>query len=173
MLGRGRKRQAESSRVLDVTASMQGSLAFKEPVSLRISGRFQGTLETQGDLTVGEKAVVLADITGESITIAGRVSGKIIAKKSLKVVAPAVVQGEIWTPHLVVEDGSRIEGTIQMPPSEAGWMSLSDVAGYLEVERGLLEEWAREGKIPAVKQAEEWQFEKDKIDEWVAAQKSS
>ena len=50
VLGRGgRAKETESqSRVLDVTASMEGSLVFQEPVVLRISGRFDGTLETRG-----------------------------------------------------------------------------------------------------------------------------
>jgi excisionase family DNA binding protein len=139
---------------------------------LRISGPFKGTLETQGDLAIGEKAQVEADITGEAITIAGQVTGKIAAKKSLRVMAPAVIQGEISTPRLVVEEGARIEGTIRMS-SEAGRMSLSEVAEYLEVEQGLLSTWVRDGKIPATKQGDEWRFDKSKIDEWVASQKSS
>ena len=93
VLGRGRGKETEpQERILDVTASMQGSLVFREPVSLRISGRFEGTLETQCELTVGESAQVRADITGDSITIAGRVEGKIIAKRSLKLAAPAAVK---------------------------------------------------------------------------------
>ncbi|MBI1952985.1 MAG: polymer-forming cytoskeletal protein [Candidatus Omnitrophica bacterium] len=173
MLGMNRRRSSRQGQdVLDVTASMQGTLVFKEPVSLRISGPFKGTLETRGDLTVGEKAQVEADITGESITIAGRVTGKIAAKKSLRVAAPAMIRGEITTPRLVVEEGARIEGTIRMS-SEADRMTLGEVAEYLEVEQGVLSNWVRDGKIPATKQGDEWRFDKSQIDEWVASQKSS
>ncbi|MBI3318839.1 MAG: helix-turn-helix domain-containing protein, partial [Candidatus Omnitrophica bacterium] len=48
-----------------------------------------------------------------------------------------------------------------------------EVAGYLEVEARLVEEWAREGKIPSLQEKGQWRFDKAKIDDWVAAQKSS
>ena len=56
VLGRNRGKEPEPSKVLDVTASMEGSLIFQEPVVLRISGRFEGTLTTRGELTVGQLA---------------------------------------------------------------------------------------------------------------------
>ena len=38
-----RKRLEE--RVMDLDANMQGTLSFKEPVNLRINGKFEGNLE--------------------------------------------------------------------------------------------------------------------------------
>lgn len=172
ILGRGKGREPEPSRVLDVAASMQGSLVFQEPVNLRISGRFEGTLETRGELTVGEKAQVRADITGESITVAGRVEGKVIAKRFLKLIPPAVVIGEVSTPVLQVEPGALLQGAVRM--SEKGqWLSLQEVAEYLEMEGRVVEQWALEGKIPAMQEAGQWQFDRVKIDEWVVSHKSS
>lgn len=162
----------EEPRVLDVTASMEGSLIFQEPVLLRINGRFEGTLETRGELTIGEEATVSADITGEAITIAGRVTGKVVAKRSLRVIPPARVHGEIWTPVFEVEPGASIEGVLHME-EEGNWMTATEVAEYLEVEARLVEQWARDGKLAAVEKAGQWQFDKAKIDEWVASQKSS
>ncbi len=53
-------------KILDVDAAMQGTLKFKEPVNLRINGRFEGTLEIKGNLTIGQTAIVLADIIGDT-----------------------------------------------------------------------------------------------------------
>ena len=171
-IGKGKKVEESAPRILDVTANMQGSLVFQEPVSLQISGRFEGTLETRGDLTIGEKAVVQAEITGEVITIAGLVTGRVVAKRSLKVVPPGMLRGDVWTPVLQVEPGARLEGAIHMA-EEGAWMTPEEVAEYLEVDIRLLEQWARERKIPAVLEGSQWRFEKVKIDEWVAAQKNS
>jgi len=182
ILGRSKQKASVSEpKWLDVNASMQGSLVFQEPVALRINGRFEGSLETRGSLTVGERAVVQADITGEQITIEGRVTGKVVAKQSLKLVPPAVLTGEIWTPVLQVEPGARLEGAVHMAPppegggvvDEAGGMTSEEVAEYLEIEVRLVEIWAREGKIPGFQKEGQWRFEKAKIDGWVAAQKSS
>ena len=173
ILGKAKRTsEEEKPKILDVTASMQGSLIFQEPVALRISGRFEGTLQTRGDLTIGERAVIQADITGEAITIAGTVNGKIVAKRSLKVIPPAVVKGEIWTPVLEVEAGARLDGTLQMPGA-GPWLTAPEVAEYLEVEVRLVEQWAREGTLPSAREQDQWRFEKTKIDEWVATQKSS
>ena len=62
-------------KVLDVNASMQGTLRFDDPVNLRISGNFEGTLDTKGKLMVGDKAIIKANITGEYVSIAGDVTG--------------------------------------------------------------------------------------------------
>ncbi|MCM8811983.1 MAG: polymer-forming cytoskeletal protein [Candidatus Omnitrophica bacterium] len=174
IMGKGKGKPAPESgdRVLDVTASMQGSLVFQEPVSLRISGRFQGTLQTRGSLTIGDEAVVQADITGEEVIVAGRVNGKLIAKNSLRLVPPALVTGEVWTPVLEVEQGARLDGEIHMAETQQN-MSLDEVAEYLEVESRLLEQWAREGKIPGSQEQGRWWFDRTKIDQWVASQKSS
>lgn len=174
-LGKGKRRQDAQPRELDVPASMEGSMVFQEPVQLKISGRFQGTLKTLGSLTIGEKAQVDAEIHGEVITIAGTVRGKITAKQSLQVVPPAVVQGEIWTPDLTVASGARIEGTLHMTEgSSADWLSLREVADYLEVERSLAEQWVKEGRLTGgVQEAGQWRFRKSEIDEWIATQKSS
>ena len=169
---RGRKVAEQQSRILDVTASMEGSLVFQEPVQLRISGRFQGTLQTRGELTIGEAAQVRADITGDAIQIAGRVEGKIVAKRSLRLTPPAVVQGEVWTPVLQVEPGAQIEGTLHMG-AQGSSMSMNEVAEYLEVEPRLVEQWAREGRLPAAQEAGQWKFEKSAVDHWVETQKSS
>ncbi len=42
----------EQKKILDVDASMQGSLTFRDPVNLRIHGKFEGSLDTKGQLTV-------------------------------------------------------------------------------------------------------------------------
>ncbi len=175
ILSRKQKTTDPGNRVLDVTASMQGSLVFQEPVSLRISGRFEGTLETRGDLTVAETANVRADVTGEQITVAGHVTGKVVAKQSLRLARTAVLTGEIWTPVLETEAGARIEGAVHIAQADdsADGMSAQEVAEYLEMDVRLLEQWAREGKIPSARKGDPWRFERAKIDEWVAAQRNS
>lgn len=181
MLGRprqGRKSAAEApaDRGLEVTAAMQGTLAFKDPVNLRISGRFDGTLDTLGSLTIGERAQVQAQITGETIVIAGRVDGKIVARRHLTLLAGARVTGEIWTPRLVVEDGASLEGTCRMREAAgegaSTWLTPEEVAQYLEVEPAVVHQWATQGRIPAVRDGDAWRFEKAQLDHWIATERA-
>jgi len=177
MMGKRDKRNQEAERVLDVDAAMQGSLIFKDPVNLKINGRFEGTLNTKGNLMVGEHSVVDANITGESIVVAGKVNGNIIASKELKLISPACVVGDISSPLLSVAEGAVFEGNCKMLATgevagrRSNLMSPGEVAKYLEIEPSLVSEWANLGKLPAVKDGETFKFDRVRIDEWVAAGK--
>ena len=102
---KGRSEEAEvqqpvKEKILDVDASMQGSMTFRDPVNLRINGKFEGSLDTKGSLTVGENAEVHANINGENITISGKVYGNVNATSSLNLTRSAYLQGDISTPSL-------------------------------------------------------------------------
>jgi excisionase family DNA binding protein len=174
MIGK-RDRKNEGERILDVAASMQGSLVFKDPVNLRINGRFEGTLITKGNLMIGEHAVVNADITGESIIIAGKVNGNVTASKELKLIAPACVVGDIRTPLLSIAEAAIFEGRSSMiakprqeEPFRTTMMTAEELAKYLEVDLGVVSEWANSGKLPGMKEGDLWRFDRSRIDEWVA-----
>ena len=170
MTGRDKKHGAE--KVLDVDASMQGTLIFKDYVNLKINGTFEGILNTKGSLMIGEQAVVNADITGESITIAGKVNGNITALKDLKLISPARVIGDIRTPLLSIAEGAIFDGTSRMLSKadrlSNNAMTPDDLAKYLEVETNLVYEWANSGRLPGTKDGSAWRFERAKIDEWIA-----
>jgi excisionase family DNA binding protein len=104
-------------KILDVTASMQGQISFKDTVNLHIQGTFEGTLQTKGQLTVGKSAQVNADIEGDTITIAGKVAGTIVARELLKVTSTGECVGEIQTAKLSVEEGGILHGHCEMIPT--------------------------------------------------------
>lgn len=167
-----KKREELEEKILDVDASMQGSITFKDPVNLRINGSFEGKLDTRGNLTIGENAKVRATIHGDRIVIAGKVKGDVTATESLSLVAPAVVEGNISTPRLGIAEGSILEGQVAMLGVKEGdaldvSLTLKDVAQYLEVEARVVEEWARDRKIPAQQENGEWIFKKSSVDQWI------
>ncbi len=174
----GRKPKMPEEKILDVDASMQGTMVFKDPVNLKINGRFDGTLNTRGTLVIGPSAVISANIEGDEITIAGSVTGNITAKVKLKIIAPARIKGDIYTPQLSISEGALFDGRCQMAksahPVQAAYpktLSLNEVAEYLEVKPSVIEEWATQGRIPATKDQNMWKFEKMIIDEWVLKEK--
>jgi len=173
--------EAHEDKILDVTASMTGTLAFKDPVNLRINGSFEGALDTKGTLTIGENAVIKANIIGEIIVVAGRVSGDITATKSLEIVPPALVLGNITTPIIGIKSGAILEGRLRMTSglrkeskaaveesSASKEFSLEEVAIYLEVEPNVVEEWAKKGRMPSRRLQDKWVFDKAQVDKWVA-----
>jgi excisionase family DNA binding protein len=177
MMGK-KDKKGDFDRVLDVDASMQGSLVFKDPVNLRINGRFEGTLNTKGNLMIGENAVVNADIVGESVMIAGKVNGNINATKDLKLISPGRVVGDIKTPLLSIAEGAVFEGNSRMlvgarsqDGSKPSMMNPDELAKYLEIDSALVFEWANSGKLPGIKEGNTWKFDRNRIEEWVATEK--
>lgn len=155
-------------KVLDVDASMQGSLVFKDPVNLRINGKFEGNLETKGNLTVGQTAVVVADIVGDNIIIGGRVKGKVIAKERLTLLPTSVVEGDIFPAKLNITEGAILEGNCSMLHD---FLNAEELARYLEVDLNSIMDWANSGKMPGNKEGSEWRFERKAIDSWVSSGK--
>ena len=173
-----KKREEVEEKILDVDASMQGTIAFKDPVNLRINGSFEGKLDVRGNLTIGENAKVKAAIHGDKIIVAGKVTGDIQSTQSVALIAPAVVQGNITTPRLSVGEGAILEGQVSMlnvRSSEDALdvvMTLRDVAQYLEVEAKVVEEWANRKKIPARFENGDWTFTKGAVDRWIQEENS-
>ena len=161
------KRETED-KLIEISADMHGSLSFKDQVSLRINGKFTGTLEARGTLTIGDAATVDAHITGENIVIAGKVRGDVTAKKMLVLMPTAVLSGNISTPKLNVVEGAIFQGKCQMLDEH---LDVEEVAKYLEIESTAIVELASSGKIPAAKTGSSWRFERAKSDAWAASEK--
>lgn len=175
---RREKGKPVEEKILDVDASMQGTLSFRDPVNLKINGKFEGTLDTRGSLTIGENATVQASIKGESITIAGKVTGNIMAQEILRILATGEVIGDIKTPVLEMREGAILQGNCQMgkggrvpPAGTRELLTAEELARYLEVETSSVLEWAERGKIPGVREGNFWKFDRAKIDEWVSNEK--
>lgn len=160
------KHRQQEEKIIDVDAAMSGSLAFRDPVNLRINGRFEGTLEVKGSLVIGQNAVVNAHIIGDEIVIAGRLKGELLAKQKLILLPTAVVEVKARTAKLIINEGAVFEGTCHMLRDH---FSIDELAKYLEVELASITEWASAGKVPAIKDGESWKFERQAIDEWLAA----
>ncbi len=165
-------------KILDVDATMQGTLTFRDPVNLRINGSFEGTLDTKGNLTIGEQAVVRANIKGEEIVVAGRVYGDIAAERQLSLLPPASVTGNITTPRLRVVEGAFLDGECRMQNTQGDQktspkklLSADELARYLEVDPSMIFEWANNGKLPGIKDNNNWKFDREQVDEWVASGK--
>lgn len=155
-------------KILDVDAAMQGSLNFKDPVNLRINGKFQGTLETKGNLTIGPAADVQADIAGDNVIVGGKVRGRITAKERLTLLPTAVVEGDIYPARLNVAEGAVLKGKCLMLHD---FLNAEELARYLEVDLKSVMEWANSGKVPGHREGSEWRFERKAIDSWVATGK--
>ena len=153
-------------KILDVSASMQGSLVFSDPVNLRINGKFNGNLTTRGNLIIGESADVDADIIGESITISGVVRGNIKATRMIIMTNTAQVNGDIETGKFSIEEGAVFNGHCKMSHQK---LSLAELSSYLAVEEDKIKEWVSNGKIPVEKEGGKLLFDRRQVEAWIGS----
>jgi cytoskeletal protein CcmA (bactofilin family) len=93
-------------------SEFDGKLTFEGTV--RIDGKFTGTIVTSDVLVVGEGAQISAEITCGTIIVHGEVNGNIRAKSLVEFHQPARVRGNVETPSLMIEKGVIFEGQCKM-----------------------------------------------------------
>jgi cytoskeletal protein CcmA (bactofilin family) len=102
-------------------ASIEGTVTGSEPVM--IEGHVKGTINLTGELRIGTQARVEATVHARNVTIEGKVNGDISADERVELVASASVDGNIKAPKIVVAEGARFRGNVDMgsakPNSEA------------------------------------------------------
>lgn len=82
--------------------------------NVRVDGTIKGDIVAQGNLTVGEHGTIQGQLTGEVVSIGGKVEGTVNAKEKLVLEAKAVLKGDLVTKILVVEAGAMFEGKSAM-----------------------------------------------------------
>lgn len=104
-----RKRPAAVTTFLGADAAVEGTLSFQGTVRLdgRVNGRIEGA---GGTVIVGERAVVDADIDVDVAVVMGRVNGCIQARDRIDVLAPGVVNGDIYAPTISIDSGATFNG---------------------------------------------------------------
>jgi cytoskeletal protein CcmA (bactofilin family) len=93
-------------------SEFEGKLTFEGTV--RIDGKFTGTIVTNDVLVVGEGAKVAAEITCGTIIVHGEISGNVKARSLVELHHPARMRGNVETPVLMVEKGVVFEGQTKM-----------------------------------------------------------
>ena len=82
--------------------------------NVRVDGIVKGDITAQGNLTVGEHGSIQGQLTGETVSIGGKVDGTVNAKEKLVLETKAVLKGDLITKILVVEAGAIFEGKSSM-----------------------------------------------------------
>ena len=106
------KEAEKVNTVLSDTTSFNGIMKFK--TSLKINGKFNGEIISEGFLIVGERATVKANIKADSVVIAGEVKGNVEARERLELLSTGKLYGNIKTKKLKMADGVIFEGKCEM-----------------------------------------------------------
>jgi cytoskeletal protein CcmA (bactofilin family) len=92
--------------------TVRGQVSGKQ--DLVVQGRIEGHVSLDSQLTVEESASIEADVEATVATVRGEVRGPIVAARSMVLEATAKVAGKLRAPSIVIEDGARFSGEIEM-----------------------------------------------------------
>jgi cytoskeletal protein CcmA (bactofilin family) len=79
---------------------------------LELAGRFEGVVNVQGTVVIGDRAEVDADITASTIVVGGKVRGNLSAAGRVEILPQGVLTGNLKGGSVAAADGASVKGEI-------------------------------------------------------------
>ena len=99
--------------VIVSTVKIKGEVQSEE--DLVVDGLIEGTvLLKNNELVVGSSGRVHADVKAKSVKVDGELHGDVDAGERIVITANGVMRGNIQAPRVILEDGSKFKGSIDM-----------------------------------------------------------
>jgi len=92
--------------------TIEGTVTGSE--MLTVDGTVRGKINVTADLRVGAKARVEASVHARNVMVEGKINGDISADDRVELVASASVDGNIRAPKIVVAEGAKFRGNVDM-----------------------------------------------------------
>ncbi|MFH0988561.1 MAG: polymer-forming cytoskeletal protein [bacterium] len=87
---------------------------IKSQGSVRIDGKLVGDVTASENLAVGLTGEIEGNTTAKNVTVGGKVHGAITASEKLVFEGKAVVKGDIRAATLVIDEGCKFDGKVNM-----------------------------------------------------------
>lgn len=103
--------------VIGTTIQVSGDIVGGE--NLLVEGHVEGTIKLEKhDLTIGVTGTAHANLTAKLVRIEGEVVGDVVGIERVVIASSGRVRGNITAPRVLVEDGARFKGMIDMDFAE-------------------------------------------------------
>lgn len=103
---------ARSGGALSSGVSIIGSVKFAS--ELVIDGNVEGSIDSEGKLTVGKNAHITGEIRTGSVTVYGTVDGNVTAVERCELHSGCTLRGDIEAPRLVVDEEATFFGSAKI-----------------------------------------------------------
>lgn len=97
---------------ISVGTIIKGEIASSSDI--RIDGTFDGKIQSNGRVVIGESASVKGDVICENLDLWGKVDGNVYVKDTLSLKQGCVVNGNVHIRRFCVELGSVFNGNCKM-----------------------------------------------------------
>ena len=97
---------------------IKGELSGSE--DLYVDGNVEGSIELRNhSLTVGPNGNVKASVSAKAVVVQGKLDGAVIASERLDLRKSAIVNGDVTTQRIAIEEGAFLKGKVDIQ-KEAG-----------------------------------------------------
>ena len=98
-------------------ALFRGTLSFEGTV--RIDGKFEGQVNTNDTLVIGETGDMQADVKVGTLICKGQLNGAVVASKKIEMHPASKIKGDVFTPALSIGLGAVLDGHLNMTGGES------------------------------------------------------
>lgn len=106
-------RVSEAIAMIGAKVKVTGDIESSE--DLLIEGEVNGTVKlADNELVIGNSGRVQANLEAKTIRIEGEVQGDIVGQERVVITTTGNVQGNVSSPRVMLEDGGRFKGSIDM-----------------------------------------------------------
>lgn len=104
--------QSPSVNIISEGTKLKGNINSSSDI--RISGTVDGEAISKGKIIVTENGSVLGNISFVDADVAGKIEGDVRVSNKLVLRQTAVIDGNIYTKTIIVEEGAQINGAVKM-----------------------------------------------------------
>jgi cytoskeletal protein CcmA (bactofilin family) len=95
------------------SVSIKGELSGSEDIY--VDGEVDGSIQLSGNsLTIGPNGRVHANVSAKSVTVGGSLEGNIQATERTELRKTAVVNGDVQTQRIAIEEGAYFKGKLEI-----------------------------------------------------------
>ncbi len=109
---------AASASVIGAKTQFKGEITGTETVV--VEGLVEGTVRISGPLRVAPGGTVKANVSAQSVVIAGELVGDCHATERVEIEAAGRLNGNIRAPRVVIVEGATFRGNSDMAPRREG-----------------------------------------------------
>ena len=100
----------DAETIIGASIKVKGN--FHGQGNIVIEGNLEGSLKTNANIYVGEKAKVVANVEAQDLVVNGEIKGSVVAKNSLSLGSTARISGDILYKEISMEKGAIINGQL-------------------------------------------------------------
>jgi len=104
----------DAETIIGASVKVKGN--FHGQGNIVIEGALEGSLKTNANIFIGEKAKVIANVESQDLVVNGEIRGNVKAKNYLSLGRTAKITGDISYSEMSMEKGAIINGQLLLLP---------------------------------------------------------